>query len=131
MFFVVDKARLQRMINIVREDRTEGRQGQNAPFLRLKASENELTVSSSRASETLPATVYEEGVLFIRTTKFCRVLQITSKKEQFVTFQFTEEGLRFCEALLPFDTESMVYFPEISKAPENWPARGQDSEDIT
>ena len=24
MFFVVDKARLQRMINIVREDRTEG-----------------------------------------------------------------------------------------------------------
>jgi len=126
MFFVVDKARLQLMINNVREDRTEGKTGLNAPFLRLQASENELTVSSSRASETLPATVYEEGVLFIRTTKFCRVLKITSRKEQFVTFQFTEEGLRFCEALLPFDVDSMVYFPDISGAPENWPlAAGQ------
>ena len=121
MFFVVDKSRLQLMIEIVREDRTEGKTGQNAPFLRLEASENELRVSSSRASETLPATVYEEGVLFIRTTKFCRVLKITGGKEQFVTFQFTEEGLRFCEALLPFDMESMVYFPDISQAPEHWP----------
>jgi len=126
MFFVVDKARLQRMIDNVREDRTPSQQGQNAPFLRLEATEDELTVSSSTASETLPATVYEQGVLFIRTTKFCRVLKITGGKEQFVTFQFTEEGLRFCEALLPFDSESMVYFPDVSRAPENWPA-GSDS----
>ena len=49
MFFVVDKSRLQLMIEIVREDRTEGKTGQNAPFLRLEASENELRVSSSRA----------------------------------------------------------------------------------
>ena len=121
MFFVVDKSRLQRMIDIVREDRTEGKTGLNAPFLRLQASENELTVSSSRASETLPATVYEEGVLFIRTTKFCRVLKITSRKEQFVTFQFTEEGLRFCDALLPFDTENMAYFSDTTQSPEHWP----------
>jgi len=121
MFFVVDKGRLQRMINIVREDRTSDQTAQNAPFLRLEASENELTVSSSRASETLPATVYEEGVLFIRTTKFCRILKITREKEQFVTFQFTAEGLRFCDVLLPFDMESMVYFPDTSGAPENWP----------
>ena len=126
MFFVVDKARLQRMIDNVREDRTPSQQGQNAPFLRLEAAEDELTVSSSTASETLPATVYEQGVLFIRTTKFCRVLKITGGKEQFVTFQFTEEGLRFCEALLPLDSDSMVYFPDISQAPENWPA-GPDS----
>ncbi len=121
MFFVVDKTKLQRIISIVREDRTPSKQGHNAPFLRLKATENELIVSSSTASETLPATVYEQGVLFIRTTKFCRVLHITSGKEQFVTFQFTEEGLRFCEALLPFDMENMVYFPDTSQAPENWP----------
>ncbi len=126
MFFVVDKGRLQRMIDIVREDRTSDQTAQNAPLLRLEASENELRVSSSRASETLPATVYEEGVLFIRTTKFCRILKITHEKEQFVTFQFTEEGLRFCDVLLPFDKKSMVYFPDISGAPENWPlAAGQ------
>lgn len=131
MFFVVDKARLQRIIDVVREDRTEGKTGLNAPFLRLKAVGDELIVSSSTASETLPATVYEEGVLFIRTTKFCRVLKITGGKEQFVTFQFTEEGLRFCEALLPFDGGSMVYFPDISQAPERWPAAGRDCEDNT
>jgi hypothetical protein len=124
MFFVVDKSRLQRMIDIVREDRAGDITGQNAPFLRLEASESELTVSSSRASETLPATVYEEGVLFIRTTKFSRVLKITRAKEQYVTFQFTEEGLRFCDVLLPFDAESMVYFPDVSGAPENWPLAG-------
>ena len=121
MFFVVDKARLQQAISIVREDKTAGKQIDEIPFLRLKALENELTVSSSVESATLPATVYEPGVLFVRTTKFCRVFKMTSAKEQFVTFQFTEEGLRFCDALLPFDPENMAYFPDTSQSPENWP----------
>jgi hypothetical protein len=121
MFFVVDKARLERVISIVREDKTPGKQVDKIPFLRLKALENELTVSSSVESATLPATVYEPGVLFVRTTKFCRVFKMTSVQEQFVTFQFTEEGLRFCDALLPFDTENMAYFPDTSQSPENWP----------
>ena len=121
MFFVVDKPRLQRIISIVREDKTPGKQRDEIPFLRLKAVENELTISSSIKSETLPATVYEPGVLFIRTTKFCRVLSMTGPKEKFVTFQFTEEGLRFCDALLPYDKENMVYFQDTSQSPENWP----------
>jgi len=47
MLFVVDKPRLQRMIAIVREDRTPHKQGYNAPFLRLKATGNELAVSGA------------------------------------------------------------------------------------
>jgi hypothetical protein len=121
MFFVVDNTRFQQMISIVREDKQARKQRDEIPFLRLKALENELTVSSSIESATLAATVYEPGVLFVRTTKFCRVLKMTSVKEQFVTFQFTEEGFRFCSALLPFDTENMAYFPDVSQAPENWP----------
>jgi len=109
------------MISIVREDKKPRKQGDKIPFLRLKAVENELTISSSVKSATLPATVYEPGVLFIRTTKFCRVLNMTSVKEQFITFQFTEEGLRFCDALLPFDVKNMAYFPDTSQSPEHWP----------
>jgi len=70
MFFVVDKPRLQRMISIVREDNTRRKQGCKSPFIRIQATGNELTVSSSDVSATFPATIYEEGVLFIRTTHF-------------------------------------------------------------
>ena len=56
MFFVVDKPRLQRIIAIVREDRKPGKQGCNATFLRLKATENELTISGDKVSATFPAT---------------------------------------------------------------------------
>jgi len=49
---------------IVREDKTPGRQGNNASFLRLKATENELTVSGDRVSATFPATVNGQRVLF-------------------------------------------------------------------
>lgn len=121
MFFVVDKSRLQRIIAIVREDRTPRNQGHNVPFLCIKAEEDELTISGDKVSATFPATVYESGVLFILTTQFRRILRMTPIKEKFVTFQFTEEGLRFYDVLFPFDIENMIYFPDESKAPEIWP----------
>lgn len=121
MFFVVDKPRFQRIIAIVREDRTPNIQAGNIPYLRIEAFNDKLTVSSKEASATFPATVYEQGVLFIRTTKFRQVLKATLTKERFLTFQFTVEGLRFCDVLFPFDTENMIYFPDPSKSPENWP----------
>ena len=70
MFFVVDKPRLQRMISIVREDRTRKNQGNKSPFLRIEARGNELSLSSEAVAATFPATVYEPGVLFLRTTLF-------------------------------------------------------------
>lgn len=42
MFFVVDKPRLQRMIGIVREDRSRPDEGPDLPFLRLAAVGSEL-----------------------------------------------------------------------------------------
>jgi len=92
MFFVVDKPRLQRMIAIVREDRTPSRQGYNASFLRLKVTENELTVSGDSVSATFPATVYEQGVLFIRPTLFRRLVR-TFRGEKFLTFQVSAAAL--------------------------------------
>ena len=92
------------MISIVREDDTH--QKEESPFLRIAAIGNELTVSSSAASATFPATVYEEGVLFIRTPKFRRVLRMTKIKEKFLAFQVTTEGLRFCDVLFRFNGEA-------------------------
>lgn len=119
MFFVVDKPRFQRMISIVRED--DNRQEGETPFLRIAAVENELTVSSSTGSATFPATVYEEGVLFIRTTTFRRVLRMTPVKEKFLAFQVTTEGLRFCDVLFRFDGSDMILFLKPSQAPMTWP----------
>ncbi len=74
MFFVVDKTRLQRMISIVRQDRTRKEQGVNAPFLRIKSGGDGLTVESVTGAATFSATVFVSGVFFIRTTHFRRLL---------------------------------------------------------
>ncbi|OHB59740.1 MAG: hypothetical protein A2167_07655 [Planctomycetes bacterium RBG_13_46_10] len=129
MFFVVDKPRLQRMISIVREDKTKSKQSVNAPFLRLKATENELTVSGGRLSATFPATVYEKGVLFLRSTTFRRLIW-TFRDEKFLSFQVTKEGLRFGNVLMPFDGSDMVLYSNPDIAPESWPPPLPEAEQI-
>lgn len=130
MFFVVDKPRLHRMIAIIREDRSATEQGPDSPFLRLGAVGNELTVASSSGSATFPATVYEEGVLFIRTTRFRRILRLTPVTEQFAAFQVSGDGLRFCDVFLPFDGNEMVLYLRPSEAPDCWPPPPPDAENI-
>jgi hypothetical protein len=130
MFFVVDKPRLQRMIAIVREDKATSQQGLDSPFLRLAAIESELTVASSMGAATFPATVYEEGVLFIRTTRFRRILQMTPAKSKFVTFQVTTDGLCFCDVFFPFNGEDLVLYLNPSEAPATWPPPPPEEEDV-
>lgn len=130
MFFVVDKLRLQRIISIVREDRTPKKQGQNAPFLRIQALENKLTVSGDKVSATFPATVYEPGVLFIRTTNFRRVLRATKIEGDFLTFQVTDEELVFADVRYPFESLNMVLYPNPENAPSTWPSPPPDAEQI-
>ncbi len=45
MFFVVDKAILQRMISIARDDKASGRGDNYGPFSHLEGVDNELAVS--------------------------------------------------------------------------------------
>lgn len=129
MFFVVDKPRLQRMIAIVREDKAPRKQGFNVPFLCLKAIGNELTVSGGKISATFPATVYEQGVLFLRITLFRRLIR-TFRGEKFLAFQVTEEGLRFGNVLMPFKGSDMILYPDPDTAPESWPPPLPDAEQI-
>ena len=117
------------MISIVREDRTPGKQSESAPFLRLKATENELTVSSDTASATFPATVYEQGTLFLRMTLFRRLVR-SFKGEKFLAFQVTKEGLRFGNVSMPFEGSDMVLYPKPDTAPTSWPPPPPEAEQV-
>ena len=120
MFFVVDKPRLHRIISIVREDRSQSKDAE-IPFLRLKAENTELTISGGGCmTATFPATVYEPGVLFIKTTTFRRLVR-SFKNEKFLTFQVAADGLHFGDVLLPFEGSDMVLYPNPADAPESWP----------
>jgi len=121
MLFVVDKARLKRIIAIVREDRPPKKQTVGIPHLRIMACENELTLSSSEISATFPATVYQAGVLFIPTTIFRRVLRATKTDEDYLTFQVTDEDLVFADVRFPFESSDMVLYRNPEEAPESWP----------
>jgi hypothetical protein len=122
VFFVVDKPRLERMISIVREDKTRKKQMEDVPFLRIEAVENQLAVSGDKVSATFPATVYEQGVLFLRTTYFRRLVR-TFKGEKFLAFQVTKDGLLVGNVLMPFEGSDMVYYPNPADAPKNWPPK--------
>jgi hypothetical protein len=121
MLFVVDKARLKRIIAIVREDRSPKKQTVGIPHLRIMACENELTLSSSEVSATFPATVYEPGVLFIPTTVFRRVLRVTKTDEDYLTFQVTDTELVFADVRFPFESNDMILYRNPKEAPECWP----------
>lgn len=129
MLFVVDKPRLQRIISIVREDRS-CRRGVKPPYLRIKAEDGELTISGGGCvTATFPATVYEPGVLFVRTTMF-RQLVSSFKDEKFLTFQVAEDGLHFGDVRIPFEGSDMILYPNPADAPENWPPPLPEAEQI-
>ena len=129
MFFVVDKPRLQRIIVIVREDRSRTKDAE-IPFLRLKAENTELTISGGGCvTATFPATVYEPGVLFIKTTYFRKLIR-SLKGEIFLAFQVSDDGLRFADILMPFQGSDMVLYPNPADAPESWPPPPPEAEQI-
>ncbi len=120
MFFVIDRPHLQRIISIVRDDRTPSRQGTNAPFLRFAAIEDELTVSGDDVDATIPATVWEQGVLFIRPTVFRRLLS-TFKGDKHFAIQVTETELHMGNVSLTYNPDKMRLFVDPTKAPNHWP----------
>jgi len=129
MFFVVDKPKLQRIIAIVREDRSRAKKA-NIPFLRLKAENTELSISGGGCvTAALPATVYEPGVLFIKTTIFRKLIR-TIKGEKFLSFQVLDDGLHFANILMPFRGSNMVLYPNPADAPESWPPPPPKAEQI-
>lgn len=121
MLFVIDKIRFQKFIAIVRQDRTPSMQGKDAPYLRIRAEKDEVEITSGDTSALIQTTVYEPGVLFIRTTLFRRVLKATPTKESFMTFQVDADALVFADVRMPFETNDMVLYPNPAEAPMTYP----------
>ncbi len=130
MLFVVKKTKLQRIISIVREDRTPQSQAGGGPYLRIEAAEDKITVDGQNVSGKFPCTVYEPGVLFIQTTSFRRVLRATKIEGDFLTFQINDEGLKFADVRYAFGRLNMVLYPNPAEAPPSWPPPPPESERI-
>ena len=122
MLFVVDKPQFQRTIAIVRDDRTRATQGSASPFMRLEVQDAVLKLDGLEVSATIPATVYESGVLFLKVTALRRILQ-TIRGEQFVTIQVTTDELLLDNVRLPLEANEMLLYPDPMVAPQTHPTR--------
>ncbi len=128
MLFVIDKIRFGKFISIIREDRKKSQQSHDSPYLRIRAEKDEVEASSSNSSVTIKTTVYEPGVLFIRTTLFRRVFRATHIDEKFITFQVDKKALVFGDVTMPFETNDMVLYTNPSEAPKSYPTPLPESE---
>ena len=116
MLFVIDKPHFQRVIAIVRDDRRKKDQGLAGPFLRLEARDDFLKLDGLEVSGKIPATVYEPGVLFLKATKFRRLLP-TFKGEKCLTIQVTGDELLMGYVRLPLESNEMLLYPNPNQAP--------------
>lgn len=127
MLFVIDKPRLQRIIAIVRDDRSPLAQWASGPFMRMEARDDYLKLDGLEVSATIPATVYEPGVLFLRITRFRRLLRtITGQKT--ITIQVNRDGLLVDNVTLPLETNDMLLYPSPAQAPLRHPEQVESSD---
>jgi hypothetical protein len=120
MFFVIDKPRLQRIIAIVRDDRTPRAQGTDGPYMRMEAREGTLGLAGHQVKATFPATVYEPGVLFLRITAFRRLLR-DIKGSKALAIQVTGDGLMMDNIVMPLEPNEMMLYPDPDRAPARCP----------
>ena len=121
MFFVVDKPRLQRIIAIVRDDRSKRSQWHQGPFLRLEAQDDYLKLEGLEASAKFPATVYEPGVLFLKVTSFRKLLRsITGEK--FLSIQVADDELLMDQIRMPLHENEMLLYANPDQAPQHHPS---------
>ena len=120
VFFVVDKPRLQRIIAIVRDDRSKRSQWHRGPFLRLEAQDDYLKLDGIEASAKFPATVYESGVLFLKVTLFRKLLRsITGEK--FLSIQVADDELLMEQIRMPLHENEMLLYAHPDQAPQHHP----------
>lgn len=121
MLLVIDKPQLQRIIAIVRDDRRKKDQGLTGPFLRLEARDNYLKLDGLEVSAKISATVYEPGVLFLKATRFRKLLP-TFKGEKYLTIQVTADELLMGYVRLPLESNEMLLYPNPDQAPPVHPS---------
>jgi hypothetical protein len=127
MFFVIDKPKLQRIIAVVRDDRTPQTQGVAGPFMRMEARDDYLKLDGLEVSAKFPATVYEPGVLFLRITRFRRLLR-TIAGQKTITIQVNRDGLLVDNVTMPLEAYDMLLYPNPDQAPPRHPDEPEPGE---
>ncbi|GMV27579.1 MAG: hypothetical protein AMXMBFR58_36100 [Phycisphaerae bacterium] len=125
MFVVLDKCRLSRLIAITRDDRRPSDQGRGGPFYRIEASSQTLRLSGRQVEVTIPATLHEPGVIFLRVTLFRRCLKAIPLKG-FISIQADAKGLALGDTEIPASLIDMLLYPEPSNAPAQHPTERND-----
>ena len=125
MFVVIDKARLSRLIALTRDDRRPRDQGRDGPFYRIQAANDALRLSGRHVEATVPATIHEPGVLFLRVTLFRQMLRMLPEKG-FVAIQANTEGIMFGDVRLSPEAVDMLLYSDPARAPEKHPAERDD-----
>ncbi len=121
MFFVIDKPGLERVLSIVRDDRTKEDQGPGGPFMRLEAKDDYVKVDGLTASGKFAATVYEPGVLFLKVTLFRRLLR-SIKGQKFLSIQVTADELVMDRIRMPLESNEMLLYADPDQAPKVHPS---------
>jgi hypothetical protein len=125
VFFVVDKPRLQRLIAITRDDRRPDQQGKTGPYYRIEAREGRVRLTGREVEAEFPATVYEEGVLFLRVTLFRRLLASFTNTPT-IAVQVREDGLHFGDVTMPLEGNDMLLYLDPARAPRVHPSESAD-----
>lgn len=128
MLVIVDRPQLLRMIALVRDDRRPPVRGQDAPFMRMEASGESLTLTGQTVEATFPATVLEPGVLFLRIYRFRKLLH-SLEEEKSLTIQVNSEGLMAGPVRMPLEPNDMLLYPDPACAPQRHPAERLGGED--
>lgn len=121
MLFVINKRSLGTAISVVRDDRRKKTQGFAGPFLRIEASGDSIQLDGLSASASIPATIYEDGVLFLKVTAFRRLLR-SIVGEKFVTIQVTDEAVLLDRIRLPLHSNDMLLYLDPVTAPSEHPS---------
>jgi hypothetical protein len=121
MLFVIDRLEFQRAISFSRDDRSTARQGQAGSFMRIEANGDCIKIEGLEALATIPATVYQPGVLFLKITVFRRLLT-TFKEDRFLTIQVAADELLMGYVRLPLESNEMLVYADPETAPEKHPS---------
>jgi len=127
MFFIIDKPRFEKMLRIARPVRkvTKHSRPLTGPFLRVEAKGKKVCLSSKQVSAEFGATVLEPGVLFMREQLFVRLLHsIRGEKE--LSIQVTGDSLLFSDVRMPLESNEMLLYPDVERAPKLHPKERSD-----
>lgn len=121
MFVVIDKARLGRLIAVTRDDRKPRSRAADGPYFRMEAAGDSLRLTGREVEVTVPATVHEPGVLFLRVTLFRRMLKALPERG-FLSIQVNGDGVAFGDTRLSLNALDALLYPDPATAPERHPA---------